>query len=87
MGITNRQGAKGNPAMRLTKDLHRAVHDAKARLRATKGMGRKDYLKRGKDEIIIMYRSMQEVLVENKKDITQNQLRQMRKQAIKFAKK
>lgn len=30
---------------------------------------------------------MQEVLVENKKDITQNQLRQMRKQAIKFAKK
>ena len=38
MGITNRQGAKGNPAMRLTKDLHRAVHDAKARLRATKGM-------------------------------------------------
>lgn len=50
-------------------------------------MGRKDYLKRGKDEIRIMYRSMQGVLVENKKDITQNQLRQMRKQAIKFAKK
>ena len=77
--------------MVLTKDLHRAVHDAKARLRATKGMGRKegrkDYLKRGKDEIRIMYRSMQEVLVENKKDITQNQLRQMRKQVIKFAKK
>ena len=24
--------------MGLTKDLHRAVHDAKARLRATKGM-------------------------------------------------
>ena len=45
MGITNRQGAKGNPAMRLTKDLHRAVHDAKARLRATKGMeGRKEGL-------------------------------------------
>ena len=38
MGITNRQGAKGNPAMRLTKDLHRAVHDAKARLKATKRM-------------------------------------------------
>ena len=34
-----------------------------------------------------MYRSMQEVLVENKKDITQNQLRQIRKQVIKFAKK
>ena len=34
-----------------------------------------------------MYRSMQEVLVENKKDITQNQLRQMRKQAMKYAKK
>ena len=34
-----------------------------------------------------MYRSMQEVLVENKKDITQNQLRQISKQAIKFAKK
>ena len=50
-------------------------------------MGRKDYLKRGKDEIRIMYRTIQEVLVENKKDITQNQLRQMRKQAIKFAKK
>ena len=50
-------------------------------------MGRKDYLKRGKDEIRIMYRSMQEVLVENKKDIIQNQLRQMRKRAIKFAKK
>ena len=73
--------------MGLTKDLHRAVHNAEARLRATNGMGRKDYLKRGKDEIRIMYRSMQEVLVENKKDITQNQLRQMRKQAIKFAKK
>ena len=73
--------------MGLTKDLHRAVHDATARLRATKGMGRKDYLKRGKDEIRIIYRSIQEVLVENKKDITQNQLRQMRKQAIKFAKK
>ena len=74
--------------MGLTKVLHRAVHDAKARLRATKGMGRKeDYLKRGKDEIRIMYRTIQEVLVENKKVITQNQLRQMRKQAIKFAKK
>ena len=73
--------------MGLTKDLHRAVHDAKARLRATKGMGGKDYLKRGKDEIRIMYRSMQEVLVENKKDIIQNQLRQMHKRAIKFAKK
>ena len=56
--ITNRQGAKGNPAMRLIKDLHRAVHDAKARLRATKGMGRNDYFKRGKDEIKIMYRAM-----------------------------
>lgn len=44
--------------MRLTKDLHRAIHDAEARLRATKGMRRKDYLKRGKDEIRIMYRSM-----------------------------
>lgn len=50
-------------------------------------MGRNDYFKRGKDEIRIMYRAMQEVLVENKKVITQNQLRQMRKQAIKFAKK
>ena len=58
--------------MGLTKDLHRAVYNAEARLRATKGMRRKDYLKCGKDEIRIMYRSMQEVLVENKKDITQN---------------
>ena len=38
--ITNRQGAKGNPAMGLTKDLHRAAHDAEARLRAIKGIGR-----------------------------------------------
>ena len=53
--------------MGFTKVLHRVVHDAKARLRATKGMGRKDYLKCGKDEIRIMYRSMQEVLVEIKK--------------------
>ena len=44
--------------MGITKDLHRAVYNAEARLRATKGMGRKDYLKRGKDEIRIMYRSM-----------------------------
>ena len=85
--ITKRREAKGNPAMGLTKDLHKAVHDAEARLRAAKGMGRNDFFKRGKDEIRIMYRAMQEVLVENEKVITQNQLRQMRKQAIKFAKK
>ncbi|UOO78254.1 RHS domain-containing protein [Neisseria sp. Dent CA1/247] len=85
--ISSRSGAKGNPAMGLTKDLHREVHNAEAALRASRGMGRNDFFRRGKQEIRIMYQAMEQVLVRTHGIITQNQLRQMRQQAIKFAKK
>ena len=85
--ITSRRGAKGNPAMGLTKALHKQVHDAEAALRAARGMGRNDFFRRGKHEIRIMYQAMEQVLVRTHGIITQNQLRQMRRQAIKFAKK
>ena len=73
--------------MGLTKALHKQVHDAEAALRAARGMGRNDFFRRGKHEIRIMYQAMEQVLVRTHGIITQNQLRQMRRQAIKFAKK
>ncbi len=83
--ITTRSGAKGNPAMALDKPLHKAVHDAEARIKASKGMGRNEYFKRGKHNIRVMYQAMQEVLVDSG-IISQQELRNMKRQAEKFAK-
>ncbi|SIT01214.1 RHS repeat-associated core domain-containing protein [Zobellia uliginosa] len=83
--ITTRSGAKGNPAMALNKPLHKAVHDAEARIKASLGMSRNQYFKRAKGNIRVMYQAMQEVLVDTGV-ITQQQLRNMRKQVEKFAK-
>lgn len=80
-----RAGAKGNPAMALDKELHKAVHDAEAALRDAKGMGRNQFFKRGKDEIRLMYQAMKEVLVDGG-IISQQQLREMKKRVVKFAK-
>ncbi|MGG6229990.1 RHS repeat-associated core domain-containing protein [Tenacibaculum sp. SDUM215027] len=83
--ITTRSGAKGNPAMALDKPLHKAVHDAEARIKASIGMSRNQYFKRAKGNIRVMYQAMQEVLVDTGK-ISQQQLRNMRRQVEKFAK-
>ena len=65
---------------------HKAVHDAEARIKAARGMGRNQYFKRAKHNIRVMYQAMEEVLVRREGVITQSQLRNMRKQAEKFAK-
>ncbi len=83
--ITTRSGAKGNPAMALDKTLHKAVHDAEARIKASMGMSRNQYFKRAKGNIKVMYQAMQEVLVDTGR-ISQQQLRNMRRQVEKFAK-
>ncbi len=84
--ITTRTGARGNPAMALDKRLHKLVHDAEARIKAARGMGRNQYFKRAKHNIRVMYQAMQEVLVESEGIISQRELRNMKKQAEKFAK-
>ena len=71
--------------MALDKPLHKAVHDAEAAIKASKGMGRNQYFKRGKHNIRVMYQAMQEVLVDSG-IISQQELRNMKRQAEKFAK-
>ena len=83
----SRRGAKGNPAMALSQEVHKEVHREEMRLKMQYGLGKDEYMKRGKLEIRLMNQAMYNILVKKHGLISKEQLRNMRRQTEKYAKK
>ena len=85
--ITKRHEAKGNPSMALSRSLHNEVHAEERRLKGKLGLGANEYMRNGKLEIRLMNQAMFNILVKKYGLITKQELRMIRKQAEKYAKK
>ncbi|MFI8557620.1 RHS repeat-associated core domain-containing protein [Pseudomonas putida] len=84
-GIAKTSRVIGNPAMALTQKNHTIVHNEERRLRALRGLGPNQMLKRGKLEIRLMSEAIHNTLVLNG-TVTQQQLRTARRLARSYAK-